>query len=494
MTKTQSVKRAKAQVRLLPFMLRLRVPLGLATMSFALLGLLANGAGVDHLLRPLGEQAATHPATAFGLFSVGFLACGAHRFRLRATWRYAISLVVIGICVMRLMQGELGQSPANPLIDIFGPIGVFSGRFSPESAIAIGALATAVVLRSTLARWGILFLLVGVETVFNRLLEISYNLSFFSGEVGVFSLLGLIAATGSLVSVYIHRPFVRVLFVSGSIGRQTRIFALAAIAVPWGCGYALYRLKPVAPDAVPYEAAIVSIVIWAMLLMIIVTSIQHEKTDLALRRAQSDVKSWIGSAGQAQILQRSQMTRRMDAAWSVFHGTNGQTGVLLLDLDFFERLNQTFGKSGTGDVFTRIVETIAPALRGGDAITKWNADEILILLSIKDAGDLDRVVERLTDALADPESALSGDLDLESTAFTAFFGKSDLQQGDDSPADMILRADADLHRIKAESGHGMVTRYDGDDIWLDDGAQTPLEFMDQDQEEARKPKSDGMAA
>lgn len=65
-----------------------------------------------------------------------------------------------------------------PMMDVFGPIAGFSGHFSIESALVLLAFAMAGLLRRGLGRWGIAFLVIGLATVFNTVLEISYGLTF----------------------------------------------------------------------------------------------------------------------------------------------------------------------------------------------------------------------------------------------------------------------------------------------------------------------------
>jgi hypothetical protein len=113
------------------------------------------------------------------------------------------------------MQAELTQIVGAPMMDVFGPIAGFSGHFSIESALVLLAFAMAGLLRRGLGRWGIAFLVIGLATVFNTVLEISYGLTFFNGGVAAFLLLAMGSAAIATLTSYIHRPIVRVLFVRG---------------------------------------------------------------------------------------------------------------------------------------------------------------------------------------------------------------------------------------------------------------------------------------
>ncbi|MCF2872292.1 GGDEF domain-containing protein [Octadecabacter sp. G9-8] len=448
----KSNMRANGQFNYIRFVLRLRVPLAAATMCLAVLGLAANYFGVDPLLRPLGDRSATHPVTALCLFAIGFGVLKMDRFGHTPIWRHMLGAVVIAVCATRLMQAEVSYAAGAPSLDIFGPIGGFSGRFSVEAALALGAFGLATVLRQGLGRWGIVILLVGCATVFNTLLEISYGLTFFNGDVGAFTLLGLTCAAVCMITLYIHRPLVRVCFLAGNIGHQTRIMALAAIAVPWACGFFLHSVRNISATSIPYEAGMVSIISWSMLMILLVTASHLESTDVARRRAEREVAMLARIDPQTKALNRFGLSEMLDSSWVEFKSSGTMFGILLLDVEYFLRINETFGHDPAENVLERVAATIQPQLRDHDALGRWNGEEFIILLKIKERSDLDVVAGRLRAALQDANSPFAAGLDGEPMDIIAPFGMAQMQSEDRGPAEMMTRADMALH-ITKNSGH-----------------------------------------
>lgn len=456
MPKTDAIGRPDGHFRYIRVLLRLRLPLAIATMVFALAGLGANYANVDPLLRPLGDRSATHPLTAACLFVIGFSIFKLKRFSPTPWWRYAAGGVIVLTCAARLTEAALAGAGGSAF---FGPMGAVHGRFSIESALAIGALTVAAMLRSKNGRVGLVFLVIGLATVFNTLLEISYGLTFFNGDVGAFTLLGLVCVSLAMVTLYIHRPFVRVLFLVGGIGSQTRVMATAAIAVPWVCGYLLNTFQTVGVGLVAFEAAMISVIIWSMVVILLTTSARHEAADAARRRAEREISSLSRKDPLTGALNRFGMSESLDAAWASFRSTNAQFGLILVDLDHFKTINDTYGYYAGDDVLRRVSDVLHPYMRVADALSRWGGEEFLILLQIKDRADLETVAERLRRALQHVNSPYIPD-HRAGSPISASFGLSDLRAEDDSPADAITRADSGLYLAKKAGRNRVVSFYD----------------------------------
>ena len=85
------------------------------------------------------------------------------------------------------------------------------------------------------------------------------------------------------------------------------------------------------------------------------------------------------------------MSEKLETAWAEFKGGGAMFGMLMLDVDYFRRINDTLGH-GVGDgVLERVAATLQPQLRDHDALGRWSGEEFLILLKIKAQRDLDVV-------------------------------------------------------------------------------------------------------
>ncbi|MDX6376626.1 MAG: hypothetical protein QOE98_929 [Gaiellaceae bacterium] len=87
-----------------------------------------------------------------------------------------------------------------------------------------------------------------------------------------------------------------------------------------------------------------------------------------------------------------ELTRELDRA-----AREGETpAVLMLDLDYFKRVNDTFLHAGGDIVLREVARRIAGAVRGYDTVARWGGEEFVVLLpSIRDDDTLRRVAESL---------------------------------------------------------------------------------------------------
>jgi diguanylate cyclase (GGDEF)-like protein/PAS domain S-box-containing protein len=100
---------------------------------------------------------------------------------------------------------------------------------------------------------------------------------------------------------------------------------------------------------------------------------------------------------------RALFNDRLDVALAHARRNKAILAVLLLDLDHFKRVNDTFGHT-TGDKLLRAVgQRLTTLLRDSDTVCRMGGDEFLILLTgIAEADDVGKVAERVLQAIRKP--------------------------------------------------------------------------------------------
>jgi diguanylate cyclase (GGDEF)-like protein len=141
-------------------------------------------------------------------------------------------------------------------------------------------------------------------------------------------------------------------------------------------------------------------------------------------------------------------------------------GVLILDLDHFKQINDTFGHR-TGDVCLRaVIAPIAGELRLGDAFGRWGGEEFLAVLPGADAQDACVVAERIRACIEQLPLMVSG----SRIGLTLSIGIAALDEGVATPEQLIEGADTALYRAKA-SGRNRVCVHDFNAV-AEPGAET----------------------
>jgi len=126
-------------------------------------------------------------------------------------------------------------------------------------------------------------------------------------------------------------------------------------------------------------------------------------------------------------------------------------GLLMLDVDHFKQINDSYGHD-TGDAILRMLaETLAKSVRDNDLVGCWGGEEFLLLLPDLNLTELQEVSERCRALVEKSEVTLAQCR----VSVTISLGATLLTQGDSSDS-AIRRADQLMYRSKS-SGRNWVT-------------------------------------
>ncbi len=128
--------------------------------------------------------------------------------------------------------------------------------------------------------------------------------------------------------------------------------------------------------------------------------------------------------------------------------------VVMLDLDYFKRINDQFGHLAGDTVLTAVGRQLESVLRATDIRCRFGGEEFLIVLpDTPQAGAL-RVAESLRQVLTDLRVAWQG----TEIPVTASFGVASARRGERDRQALLARADAALYRAK-QAGRNCVREH-----------------------------------
>lgn len=125
-------------------------------------------------------------------------------------------------------------------------------------------------------------------------------------------------------------------------------------------------------------------------------------------------------------------------------------GVLIIDLDRFKRVNDTYGHV-SGDVVLRAVaDVIRAQLRAYDSVGRWGGEEFAVLLPQIDEGGARDVAERVRDAIAHLEVKVAIDDDQQNliTGLSVSIGVTAHPTGGTTVDGLLHAADTAMYRAK----------------------------------------------
>ena len=124
--------------------------------------------------------------------------------------------------------------------------------------------------------------------------------------------------------------------------------------------------------------------------------------------------------------------------------------VLMLDLDDFKLVNDTFGHLFGDRVLTWTAELIRSTLRASDIPARYGGDEFAIILPETDADEARRAADRILEAFR--EHAFVGE-QRGPVPIGASIGVATFPADGRTATELIAAADAALYRVKRDGGH-----------------------------------------
>ena len=126
-------------------------------------------------------------------------------------------------------------------------------------------------------------------------------------------------------------------------------------------------------------------------------------------------------------------------------------GVLMIDIDRFKRINDTYGHQTGDDVLTQVARTLRRVARGEDSVSRWGGEEFLVVVSTATEQSLAVLAERFRAAVADMNIHVSA---TKSIAVTISVGGA--LSTDGVPTRALLAADAALYDAKLSGRNRVV--------------------------------------
>jgi diguanylate cyclase (GGDEF)-like protein len=127
--------------------------------------------------------------------------------------------------------------------------------------------------------------------------------------------------------------------------------------------------------------------------------------------------------------------------------SKSSTSVIMLDIDNFKLLNDTYGHALGDRVLVQLAETLQKEARSGDILARWGGEEFLIFLPETRLADAIAIAERMRNKVnAIQLTSIKG----EKLLFTASFGVAHTLVTNVSLDELISQADQQLYRAKKQ--------------------------------------------
>ena len=137
--------------------------------------------------------------------------------------------------------------------------------------------------------------------------------------------------------------------------------------------------------------------------------------------------------------------------------TDHPGSLLLIDLDGFKQVNDTFGHAAGDELLVRISEALRSCLRESDVLGRMGGDEFALILPDSDAAGGRFVARKLLDTVRAHGSVTRGDQRID---VTASIGITSLRTAPEvDAAQLLIEADVAMYRAK-DAGRDRIAVFD----------------------------------
>lgn len=166
---------------------------------------------------------------------------------------------------------------------------------------------------------------------------------------------------------------------------------------------------------------------------------------LVLRRLTDSLRNMAARDPMTDLLNRRGL---LEALTRSFNSRNaGPARLLLLDVDHFKRINDTYGHQAGDEVICQVADLLRATVRRGDLTGRIGGEEFVAVFLEADGGHVTYLAERLRASVESQAIKVTGSGDV--LRCTVTIGISPPFHGADSLEDALRQADAALYRGKA---------------------------------------------
>lgn len=174
------------------------------------------------------------------------------------------------------------------------------------------------------------------------------------------------------------------------------------------------------------------------------------------KRVEDDILRLSKIDGLTECWNRKEIVERLGRMLDDARAGGGSFTALMLDLDFFKRINDRHGHLTGDHALQHFCKQLRGCLRGKDQLGRLGGEEFLVLLYDVDVTTTQAVFERLRKQLQANPVQLGDEL----TVLTVSGGIASLQTDDLGPSTILRRADLALYEAKRQGRDRVIVHAD----------------------------------
>ncbi len=155
---------------------------------------------------------------------------------------------------------------------------------------------------------------------------------------------------------------------------------------------------------------------------------------------------------------RRSFLRESESEFNRFRRYGADMSVIMLDIDNFKKINDTYGHAAGDEVIRRLAQICIDNIRKSDVLGRLGGEEFAILMPETSAENAQIAAEKLRTALEDTPVAFNG----HDITFTVSLGLTLASPDDEEMFQVVNRADEALYRAKNGGRNQVAVKLAGD--------------------------------
>lgn len=183
---------------------------------------------------------------------------------------------------------------------------------------------------------------------------------------------------------------------------------------------------------------------------VLLAAVSHVQAQL-LKEAEDALRQIASTDELTGLLNRRSFTEVIQRETARSQRSGHPLTLCLCDIDFFKRINDTYGHAGGDHVLQTISNLLRSALRDYDFVARWGGEEFIFLWPDTDVVVAHQIAERLRETISSSHIGFEGQV----IAVSMTLGIAQFHVGEKWPA-VVARADEALYRGKTEGRNRVV--------------------------------------
>lgn len=171
-------------------------------------------------------------------------------------------------------------------------------------------------------------------------------------------------------------------------------------------------------------------------------------TNTELREANRQLEAFSRTDGLLQIANRGYFNDQIELACAQSHRQSEPLGLLMIDVDFFKRFNDTYGHQAGDDCLKAVAKAVGACLhRKTDLLARYGGEELVIILPNTDTAGVQLIAQSVVDSVSAMKLPHKNS-DAAQYVTISVGGVSTIARSNDDAEHIIAAADAALYEAK----------------------------------------------